>query len=303
MASDREAVMVFQRFMGLLHEKAGNPLFNETIYYIPGNHDHHLWETARENRYAKDVRSKELYADLPNVRHVTKLFVGRGENSIGHKPYAIPLLEGLARKHPHLKEVEICAFYPNLGLIDKERRKCIVFHHGHFTEALYSMISQIQPWVFNDRSIPETVNFIEADNFAWIDFIWSTIGRSGDAGRDIETLFDVAQIKHGLDMPIKTLSRKIAEHLGSRRTDFAEWRVINLFLEHAIENQIKGLEKNVYHEALTPESVESLKSYVSGVNYFYRPCCLTGKCYHRIESFRSNSGSMNTELLILATVP
>ena len=47
------AAMVFERFMELTM-KPGEELFDKTIYYNPGNHDHHLWETARETQYIEE---------------------------------------------------------------------------------------------------------------------------------------------------------------------------------------------------------------------------------------------------------
>ncbi len=46
------AAMVFQRFFELIMPDDGKHLFDKIIY-IPGNHDHHLWETARETQYVE----------------------------------------------------------------------------------------------------------------------------------------------------------------------------------------------------------------------------------------------------------
>ena len=43
------AAMTFDRFLELIISET-NPLFDRIIY-IPGNHDHHLWELAREKQY------------------------------------------------------------------------------------------------------------------------------------------------------------------------------------------------------------------------------------------------------------
>ena len=45
-----EAAMVFKLFIDYAMLD-GNELFDRVIY-IPGNHDHHLWETARESQFA-----------------------------------------------------------------------------------------------------------------------------------------------------------------------------------------------------------------------------------------------------------
>ena len=48
-----DAAMVFERFIELIMPD-GNEHF-EKIIYIPGNHDHHLCETAREIQYANYI--------------------------------------------------------------------------------------------------------------------------------------------------------------------------------------------------------------------------------------------------------
>src|SRR5208337_650194 len=52
LANDNVAAMVFERFLELAMP-AGGELF-EKIVYIPGNHDHHLWESARETQYVSN---------------------------------------------------------------------------------------------------------------------------------------------------------------------------------------------------------------------------------------------------------
>ena len=50
LANDNVAAMVFKRFLELAVKENGELLFDK-VYYIPGNHDHHLWESARETQY------------------------------------------------------------------------------------------------------------------------------------------------------------------------------------------------------------------------------------------------------------
>src|SRR5436853_357282 len=54
LATDNVAAMVFDRFVEEIFPPDGG-LFDKKIYFVPGNHDHHLWETARERQYANYV--------------------------------------------------------------------------------------------------------------------------------------------------------------------------------------------------------------------------------------------------------
>ena len=46
LADDEVAAAVFEQFTDLV--VGDHPLFADEIWFVPGNHDHHLWETARE---------------------------------------------------------------------------------------------------------------------------------------------------------------------------------------------------------------------------------------------------------------
>jgi len=52
LSEDNQAAMTFERFLELAFEK--HQLFS-AVRFLPGNHDHHLWETARERQYAAHV--------------------------------------------------------------------------------------------------------------------------------------------------------------------------------------------------------------------------------------------------------
>jgi hypothetical protein len=69
------AVMVFERFMELTM-KPGEELFDKKIYYNPGNHDHHVWETARETQYIEKYLSSTKWGDhLDTPWHTTNMFL------------------------------------------------------------------------------------------------------------------------------------------------------------------------------------------------------------------------------------
>ena len=72
------SAMIFERFMELVMVK-GRELFDR-IFYIPGNHDHHLWELARETQYVEYIgRHPDKHLDQP--WHKTEMFLlERNEN-------------------------------------------------------------------------------------------------------------------------------------------------------------------------------------------------------------------------------
>ena len=55
LSSSHQAAMVFDQFVAQALARESR-LFAPKIYYIPGNHDHHLWELAREQLQLSGIR-------------------------------------------------------------------------------------------------------------------------------------------------------------------------------------------------------------------------------------------------------
>ena len=152
---------------------------------VPGNHDHHLWETARERQYAVYIDGLARDAPICPPWHVTRLF----ENESTETPEAELLNAVLAKSG--VANVRVRVFYPNLGIMSDDGDRVIVVHHGHFTEPLYRLMSTLKAALFPKQPPGGEIWDWESDNFAWIDFFWSTLGRSGTAGVDVGLAYDM----------------------------------------------------------------------------------------------------------------
>jgi hypothetical protein len=204
LADVNTAAMVFERFMELTMAP-GAELFDPTIYYNPGNHDHHLWETARETQYVEKYLAGTKWGDpLAAPWHTTNMFLGE------YDPVPCYLLNRLlARCEPKYdagKEPLFLVVYPNFGVRSADKQKCVIFSHGHYVESIYRLMTTFRSMLFPDRTEPELIWNLEAENFAWVDFFWSTMGRSGDVGRDVELVYDKLQT----DAQVKQLVSNLA---------------------------------------------------------------------------------------------
>ena len=179
LATDNIAAMAFDRFIDLAFNP-GHRLFDNRIYFVPGNHDHHLWESAREQQYATYVSSVSPDVDLEIPWHTTRMFAQTDSRSVD----AI-LLSALIHRHPGCADISVQTVYPNLALRTDDGRRCAVVHHGHFLESIYRLMTTVKDMAFPGRPARPDIWDWEAENFAWIDFLWSTLGRSGDAGKDV----------------------------------------------------------------------------------------------------------------------
>jgi len=255
LAQDNVAAMVFDRFIDLAFDP-DHPLFDPTIVYLPGNHDHHIWETARERMYADYVARTPPDVELMAPWHATRLFVGRG----GHDPEA-ELLTALVRRRRG-QQLAVKVVYPNLGLDAHDGGRQVLVHHGHFTESLYRLISSAKEVLFPKQPLGQEVWDWEADNFAWIDFFWSTLGRSGGAGQDVGLVYDMLQD----DAAMRRLAAEIGDFAGDR--GFGPTRFITRWLGRRVAGDLVGLargrERQHTEAVLTEAGQRGLTEYLAG---------------------------------------
>jgi hypothetical protein len=262
------AAMAFLCFAELIFPEHGEPLFSRIIF-LPGNHDHHLWEMARETQYLNYISTPPIpeYPGAPH--HATPLFLRATE------PPVIPrahFIIKLLRRLNHFGDVGVHTrtYYPNLGILSDDGKKCIIVHHGHFTERIYYLMSTLRSMLFPDPSRkdgrPPHVWDIEAENFAWIDFIWSTLGRSGKVGPAVDLVFELLHSDKGRKYLVSRLSGGIAAEACSRYVPDAVlsgplWLVLTLLLGLAAD-EMESKKTSQGPIPLDPKSRELLKYYI-----------------------------------------
>ncbi|MCL6284170.1 hypothetical protein M3P21_11600 [Ruegeria sp. 2012CJ41-6] len=176
------SAMAFQQFLELaMPEDPDGRLFSTRMIYLPGNHDHNLWQTCRERRFADQLATSDWRDRAPPVPHTTPLL----------NPDPLPnfLLEAIGRRLPWLSDFSVETVYPNLAFATDD--KLVIYTHGHFIEDVYLLASSFADSLFPDTKPPVTMEQWEAQNFAWIDFVWSVVGRSGRIGPDEEVVYNL----------------------------------------------------------------------------------------------------------------
>ena len=191
LADDEIAAAVFEQFTDLV--VGDNPLFDDEIWFVPGNHDHHLWETAREGLYGNQLRALSPTAPIPPPTHATALFPKPGDPQLEAN-----LLTAVIQRRHKTTKAHVRAVYPNLGFVTPDAKRAVIVHHGHYIESMYQLMSSLNLLMF-DKPVPTDVAEIELDNFAWIDFFWSSLGRSGDVGQDVNRIYDMLQSEKAVD--------------------------------------------------------------------------------------------------------
>lgn len=215
LATTNVAATVFTQFVELLLEDGELPV-DSTIVYVPGNHDHHLWETARERQYASYVSEPTTEMPLEKVPwHTTHLFPWREELGVKNRDVESFLLTALAKRTASSTDLRVLAMYPNFGVLSADdESRCTVVHHGHFTESIYYLMTELRKIVFPGRDHPDEIWDVEAENFAWIEFLWGTLGRSGEVGKDVELVYDILKSKKATRRLIRKLAISVPKRFG-----------------------------------------------------------------------------------------
>lgn len=250
------AVRIFEHFVDLAMPK-GNPLFGEIIY-IPGNHDHHLWETARETQYMNYIQKIPPMQQLEPAWHTTKIFMKDTDRLPSQ------FVSSVMQRFPHLKNFEVTVAYPNLGILSKDGRRCVIFHHGHFIESMYHLMSTLASAIFPDHPMPGDVYALEEENFAWIDFFWSVMGRSGKVGQDIEFIYEKIHTEKGIEELVHRLSKSIAPNVNipGIPSDWLEERVLRALLNHLVKDVMGGQERQQGEQRLSEDALKGLGWYM-----------------------------------------
>lgn len=257
-----ECLPLFGKLLNEMLSERAFPLF-EKIYYLPGNHDHHIWEITRGEYYQQTIATHDGLDLFPRVIHSTK----------GLKDQAIrsSLFDGLMNctcdpnALQHFPGVEI--LYPNMLLKSEVSGKTALIHHGHFAEDIYQFISAVHKALHPNTTFPTSVEGLEEENFAWIEFGWSLLGRSGRAGKDVENFMKVLANPNLYDDEKEEMALRIAEALDFPfiPSDFIEKEVIKVIIGR-MSKKSKG-ERQEYEEACGTDTILNLKKYLDGPCY------------------------------------
>jgi metallophosphoesterase superfamily enzyme len=259
LASDNISAMVFERFMELTLAHSER-IFDHTVYFVPGNHDHHLWEAARERHYADVVRALPKDQHLIAPWHATPLFP-----ETEGAPVTAALLTALVQRDEQLRDVTVRTVYPNLGLVDDTGDRVVLFHHGHYAESMYRLVSTTTELMFN-RTPSDDIAAWESENFAWVDFFWSTLGRSGAAGVDVNLTYDCLQSPEATEHLVHNLVTGMIErghHSGFERVALPFEAFVRAAVDR-IAHFVVARERRHPEQVLREDTERGLREYVEG---------------------------------------
>ena len=260
-----DVVRAYQRFVETLFPADRPPLFSDQVVCVPGNHDHHLWRAAQDEQLLDALDEPMRTGDAtPELIEHTALF--------GAPAAASRLLTRIMRGYPHLAGARVAIAYPNFGLLNKANGRCVVLHHGHYTDAMYLAMSSLNSGVSNRAARPDSVAGVERQNGAWVDFLWSDLGSAGRTGKDATTLYQIMRDAGASHRFCEQISHKALATLGTGLGIPGSTEVTQGI---TVDNLIRGLvdasfgrgaesERNSYLNVMSSGATADLRWYVGG---------------------------------------
>ncbi len=254
-----DIVNAFTQVMSLLFDPSKPPLFQAEVIYLPGNHDHRIWEQMKDQLLVDNI----LKAGTGNSfgqNQISALYDNTGLASL--------LLNALLKKAGLDECCKINLHYPNLGLKGANNKRLYI-HHGHYVEGIYRAMSQLNALLVEKEVID--LNELEAQNGGWIDFLWSSLGASESQMNTMVWLYTMSQDAAASHHSCKRLARYICDYLDKTYSVSASSTVAGgMSLEKLVVTlldvslgQIFQSERAAYHEALSDSAIEGLQWYLS----------------------------------------
>ncbi|WP_077001058.1 hypothetical protein, partial [Variovorax sp. KK3] len=267
-----DVAAAFRAFVQTVMQDDGRPLFAPRVLYVPGNHDHHLWRIAQDQHYLDALAQGRIGDDL--IEH-TALFEPALEEP-GASRIASSMLTQLMRGCAGLADARVEIAYPNLGLLDPARRRCVVLHHGHYIDPMYRVMTILNaqaPGRSAGRNPARvTVSDLESQNGAWVDFMWSDLGSSGVTGAGAGKLYEVmrdAAASHDFTQRLAALLvSKLDSSLGmSGSLDVFQGVTLRQLVLGALDATLgRGAEsqRDGYAQVMSTDDTADLRWFLSG---------------------------------------
>jgi UDP-2,3-diacylglucosamine pyrophosphatase LpxH len=257
LTSPEDAASTFSQFITALRPGMPDAAIAPALRFVPGNHDHHLWSRASDDRFLRLLAEDAAAIPAPADRHATRLLPANDKAAVRDR-----FVEILAARGSLTTGVTVVQSYPNLGLVTEPGDRAVILSHGHFIEPLYRMMSLLDTVFGSPRTGAIEAWQLEADNGGWIDFFWSSMGDSGDIMRVTRSLYESLQSTETIHAEIAAIERAIKAAGASRARADAEAHAVAGLLRAGVGTAIR--ERHRPGIILSPHAEEGLATYLNG---------------------------------------
>ncbi|MBM7068949.1 hypothetical protein [Actibacterium sp. 188UL27-1] len=192
----------------------GNDWFADDAVMLPGNHDHSLWTAARFADEARAAETGQVEGLLAATKAAQPALADGLRGSATASGILAPMITALNRRCGLPGTVTIN--YPNFALVSDDHARAVVFHHGHFVDATYTMMSRLVD-VLTGKRRRHSAQALADENANWIDFGWSSFGEASDLCKIVNDLYtgaeNGAEARQLRDRAAKLIERAIVAKL------------------------------------------------------------------------------------------
>jgi hypothetical protein len=227
--------------------------------FVPGNHDHHLWEMSRERATEEFLKSGAPLEAQPATWHTSPMFLAQTP------AYRGALLEEAMAYLGHPR-VKVRVVYPDLALPSADGRRAVLVTHGHYMEGVGTLLSTVAR-LFEPSMPPlDDVDAFERENWAWVDFFWGALGRSSGTGSVIERLYDSMQDTRAIETLLGSLMAGVTQHQSPLLRKVESWGVRRV-LGRIVEGRLHERERDRAHEVLGKGARAGLTAYLAALRH------------------------------------
>jgi len=225
----------------------------QRVIYIPGNHDHRVWELAKNAQYVSYVNRKGYEALKERPWNRTKCVASKDYHYV--KPWFWERIEQ--------EGIDLKILYPNYCIADEQTKKILLLHHGHFLEPIYCFLSNLRSIIFG-VPLPNSVERLEEENHPWIEFLFSSFGFTGELGRDVETFYDMLQSPKKIETVMYKSGERLAETLIFKP---AKRKLMKKILSHIFKFAVRFIyevaERYKHKEIVSEKLMYNIQWYVN----------------------------------------
>ncbi len=228
-------------FRLFLAQVASRELFDQVVL-ITGNHDHALWSLIRDTHFIEAIDKTNETKRIPALEHTTML--SRAKTSAVMKQLTANLNETVA-------PLPVLVANPAYRLNSCQGHD-FIFHHGHFMEDLYKVLSMLKDRITSEMTwselkkqpLRDSIEEIEKENWTWIDFIWSGLCRSGRVGETTEDIYKMLKTPEGMHTFKNRIAKILTEEFNIPLSpEFIERIIFRWLLKYALEQAGIGSEQ------------------------------------------------------------
>ncbi len=238
------------------------PVVRNEAVFVPGNHDHHIWELSREEAARDFLRAGTPRGQEPATWHTSSMFLSQPPH------YTAPLLEDAVHYLRHTNRADVRVVYPDLALVSDDGARAVLVTHGHYMERVGTLFSAMARMA--DPSTPplDDVDTIERENWAWVDFFWGSMGRSTRTGALIEKLYDSMQDPRAVQAMLGGLAMSVTRRQSPLLAKIESWGIRRV-IGRIVAGKLHERERNQTDEVLGEGSRRGLTEYLAAMRHTF----------------------------------